>query len=90
MASITVRNLDDDVKTRLRARATGNGRSLEEETRSILREATVVRTSPDRLERGNPPGAGRQRPCGNRRGQGTAPARAVPISATAASACPSG
>ena len=26
MASITIRNLDDDVKTRLRVRAAGNGR----------------------------------------------------------------
>ena len=39
MASITIRNLDDDVKTRLRTRAAGNGRSMEEEARLILREA---------------------------------------------------
>ncbi len=39
MASITIRNLDDDVKTRLRVRAAGNGRSMEEEARLILREA---------------------------------------------------
>ena len=38
-ASITIRNLDDDVKTRLRVRAAGNGRSMEEEARSILRDA---------------------------------------------------
>ena len=37
MASITIRNLDDDVKTRLRVRAAGNGRSMEEEARLILR-----------------------------------------------------
>ena len=43
MASITIRNLDDQVKTRLRVRAAGNGRSMEEEARLILREA-VVRT----------------------------------------------
>ncbi len=36
MASITIRNLDDDVKTRLRKRAAGNGRSMEEEARLIL------------------------------------------------------
>ena len=29
MASITIRNLDDEVKTRLRMRAAGNGRSME-------------------------------------------------------------
>jgi len=39
MASITIRNLDDDVKTRLRIRAAGNGRSMEEEARLILRAA---------------------------------------------------
>ena len=39
MASITIRNLDDDVKTRLRIRAADNGRSMEEEARLILRDA---------------------------------------------------
>lgn len=39
MASITIRNLDDDVKSRLRVRAAGNGRSMEEEARLILGEA---------------------------------------------------
>ena len=39
MASITIRNLDDDVKTRLRVRAAGNGRSMEQEARLILRDA---------------------------------------------------
>ena len=29
MASITIRKLDDDVKTRLRVRAAQNGRSME-------------------------------------------------------------
>lgn len=38
MASITIRNLDDDIKTRLRVRAAGNGRSMEEEVRRILRD----------------------------------------------------
>lgn len=38
MASITIRNLDDDVKRRLRIRAAGHGRSMEEEAREILRE----------------------------------------------------
>ena len=36
MASITIRNLDDDVKTRLRIRASASGRSMEEEARLIL------------------------------------------------------
>ena len=39
MASITIRNLDEDVKTRLRVQAAGNGRSMEEEVRLILRDA---------------------------------------------------
>ena len=36
MASITIRNLDDEVKTRLRIRAAGHRRSMEEEARLIL------------------------------------------------------
>ena len=39
MASITIRNLDDDVKTRLRVRAAQHHRSMEEEARIILRDA---------------------------------------------------
>ena len=44
MASITIRNLDDEVKTRLRMRAAGNGRSMEEEARLILGEAVGPKT----------------------------------------------
>ena len=39
MASITIRNLEDDIKTRLRVRAAEHHRSMEEEVRVILREA---------------------------------------------------
>ena len=39
MASITIRNLDDEVKDRLRLRAADNGHSMEEEAWLILREA---------------------------------------------------
>ena len=39
MASITVRNLDDDLKRRLRIRAAQHGRSMEQEARDILKEA---------------------------------------------------
>ena len=47
MASITIRNLDDDVKTRLRVRAAEHHRSMEEEARIILRDAvTGRRTGP--------------------------------------------
>ena len=46
MASITIRNLDDDVKTRLRVRAASHGRSMEEEARLILGEAVERETAP--------------------------------------------
>jgi plasmid stability protein len=36
MASITIRNLDDQLKQRLRMRAAERGRSMEEEAREIL------------------------------------------------------
>ena len=49
MASITIRNLDDDVKTRLRVRASSNGRSMEEEARIILREAVGREAEPENL-----------------------------------------
>lgn len=38
MASITIRNLDDGLKRRLRVRAAEHGRSMEEEAREILRK----------------------------------------------------
>ena len=42
MASLTIRKLDDSVKTKLRVRAAENGRSMEEEARAILEEAVQV------------------------------------------------
>ena len=39
MASITIRRLDDDLKRRLRLRAARNGRSMEDEARTILHTA---------------------------------------------------
>jgi phosphopantothenoylcysteine decarboxylase/phosphopantothenate--cysteine ligase len=39
MASLTIRKLDDALKLRLRLRAAGNGRSVEEEIRQILKGA---------------------------------------------------
>lgn len=39
MASMTIRNLDDDLKARLRVQAARHGRSMEEEARCVLREA---------------------------------------------------
>ena len=49
MASITIRNLDDDVKTRLRVRAAEHHRSMEEEARLILREAVEPKKDPRNL-----------------------------------------
>jgi plasmid stability protein len=40
MAQILVRNIEQSVKTRLQRRAKRNGRSMEEEVRDILRNAT--------------------------------------------------
>ena len=45
MASIKIRNLDDDVKTHLRVRAAENHRSMEEEARIILRAADSYKSS---------------------------------------------
>ena len=39
MASITIRNLDEETKRRLRINAQRNGRSMEEEARTILNKA---------------------------------------------------
>lgn len=43
MADLSIRNLDDDVKQRLRVRAAEHGRSMEAEVREILTE--VLRES---------------------------------------------
>ena len=49
MASITIRNLDDAVKRRLRIRAAENGRSMEEEAREIIRHAVGQPSAPKNL-----------------------------------------
>jgi plasmid stability protein len=43
MASITIRDLDDRLKQRLRVQAAQHGRSMEEEARDILRTALSAR-----------------------------------------------
>ena len=40
MASLTIRKLDDAIRDELRLRAARNGRSVEDEVRVILREAS--------------------------------------------------
>jgi plasmid stability protein len=39
MSAVSIRNLDDRVKERIRLRAAGHGRSMEAEMRAILTEA---------------------------------------------------
>ena len=41
MAQIIVRNLDDAIRDKLRARAKAHGRSMEEEAREIIRVAVL-------------------------------------------------
>jgi antitoxin FitA len=42
MASMTIRDLDDQLKSRLRMRAAKNNRSMEEEVRAILKSALAA------------------------------------------------
>ena len=48
MASITVRNLDEGLKRRLRIRAAENGCSMEQEARDILKAALDDDAAPSR------------------------------------------
>lgn len=51
MSTLTIRQVDDDVKKRLQVRAANNGRSMEAEVRAILADAVIsdVTTEPDSL-----------------------------------------
>ena len=56
MASITIRNLDEQTKARLRVRAAHRNRSMEDEARNILRAAlsgdgAVARNLADAIRR---------------------------------------
>lgn len=46
MATLTIRNLDDRLKTRLRVRAAEHGKSMEEEAREILKKELAVAPGP--------------------------------------------
>jgi len=46
MTSITIRNIGDDVKQRLRVRAAEHGRSMEAEAREILRRSMAEEVPP--------------------------------------------
>src|SRR5215813_2992589 len=47
MASITIRQLDEALKKRLRLRAASHGRSMEDEVRVILRAAAGMKADAD-------------------------------------------
>ena len=47
MAMLTIRNIEDTTKERLRVRAAMNGHSMEEEARVILRQAVSGITGPE-------------------------------------------
>ena len=52
MASLTIRNLDDDLKVNLRLQAARHGCSMEQEAREILRQAVMpVANGPGFAER---------------------------------------
>lgn len=48
MASMTIRNIDHELKLRLRVQAARHGRSMEDEARAILRSALSTETSSSR------------------------------------------
>lgn len=48
MASITIRNLDDEVKRKLRVRAAEHGCSMEQEVREILHDALNEAALPEK------------------------------------------
>jgi phosphopantothenoylcysteine decarboxylase/phosphopantothenate--cysteine ligase len=64
MASLTVRQLDEKLKTLLRVRAARNGRSMEDEIRLILRQAAeeTGREALDLINPPNPPAGEPSRP----------------------------
>ncbi len=75
MATLTVRNLDDDLVRRLRIRAAENGRSAEAEHRDLLRLALVAdgESRAERQETARRLADFRRRTAG----RGSAPARAL-------------
>lgn len=49
MATLTIRDLDDELRVRLRVRAAQHGRSMEAEVREILRDVLTRPAVHDRL-----------------------------------------
>lgn len=50
MARLTIHNIEDELKERLRIQAAKHGRSMEEEARTILRRAVGGITGPELLK----------------------------------------
>lgn len=48
MASLTIRNIDDDLKRKLRVRAARNGRSMEQDLRLALQALVAEEETPRR------------------------------------------
>lgn len=51
MATLTIRDVEEDLRARLRVRAARHGRSMEAEVREILRDALVKSPPDDRFGR---------------------------------------
>jgi plasmid stability protein len=83
MASITIRNLEDDIKQRLRVRAALHGRSMEEEARDILRRVLAEAEPPRNLA-----AAIRSRLCPVARAELQLPVRSALVSLDARRLCP--
>ena len=49
MATLTIRDVDDELRARLRVRAAEHGRSMEAEVRAILQAALTAPPAPARL-----------------------------------------
>ena len=49
MATLAIRDLDEELRARLRVRAAQHGRSMEAEVREILRDALATPPAEDRL-----------------------------------------
>jgi plasmid stability protein len=49
MATLTIRKLNDDIKTGLRLRAAAHGQSMEEEVRQILKRAVQSPSGGDKV-----------------------------------------
>jgi len=56
MTTLTIRKLNEKIKTRLRVRAAQNGRSMEEEAREILPSALERKPAREQPGRNDTPG----------------------------------